>query len=75
MLGRPPKGHPRPNDVRSGQGLPAQGRGRLKKLVQHLRLATLNVGTLTGRTRKLADALRTRRVDFACMQETKWKGA
>ncbi|MGL4931832.1 MAG: endonuclease/exonuclease/phosphatase family protein, partial [Aeromonas sp.] len=66
---------PRPNDVRSAQGLPAQGRSRLKKLVQCLRLATLNIGTLTGRTRELADALNTRRVDIACMQETKWKGA
>ncbi len=48
---------PHPYDVRCGQGLPAQGQGRLKKLVQHLRLATLNIGKLTGRTRKLADAL------------------
>ncbi|VDM80452.1 unnamed protein product [Strongylus vulgaris] len=39
-----------------------------------LRLATINVGTLTGRHRELADVLRRRRVDIACIQETNWKG-
>ncbi|VDM77106.1 unnamed protein product [Strongylus vulgaris] len=38
------------------------------------RLATINVGTLTGRHRELADFLRRRRVDIARIQETKWKG-
>ncbi|KAK6746049.1 hypothetical protein RB195_012270 [Necator americanus] len=43
---------------------------------QHpVRLATLNVGTLTGRSRELADSLRKRRVDICCVQETRWKGS
>uniref|UniRef100_A0A914WAH4 Endonuclease/exonuclease/phosphatase domain-containing protein n=1 Tax=Plectus sambesii TaxID=2011161 RepID=A0A914WAH4_9BILA len=63
------------NDARSGQGLPGHGRTGLKKLVQHLRLATINVGSLTGRGRELADMLKRRRVDIACVQETKWKGS
>ncbi|KAK6742269.1 hypothetical protein RB195_009870 [Necator americanus] len=62
------------------RGLPARGRSRLKKLVCHrqqhpVRLATLNVGTLTGRSRELADSLRKRRVDISCVQETRWKGS
>ncbi|KAK6754467.1 hypothetical protein RB195_013457 [Necator americanus] len=62
------------------RGLPARGRSRPKKLVRHrqqhpVRLATLNVGTLTGRSRELADSLRKRRVDICCIQETRWKGS
>ncbi|KAK6742165.1 hypothetical protein RB195_009808 [Necator americanus] len=50
------------------------------KLVRHHqqhpeRLATLNVGTLTGRSRELAGSLRKRRVDICCVQETRWKGS
>ncbi len=65
---------PCPSDVRNMPGLPTQGRSRPKKLVP-LRLATINIGTLTGRYRELADSLMTRRVDVACVQETKWKGS
>ncbi|KAK6743228.1 hypothetical protein RB195_010468 [Necator americanus] len=53
-------------------------RSRPKKLVrqqQPVRLATLNVGTLTGRSCELADSLRKRRVDICCVQETRWKGS
>ncbi|XP_051785416.1 craniofacial development protein 2-like [Erpetoichthys calabaricus] len=70
---------PRPSVVSSGQGLPAHGRGRPKKRVQQqqqpLRLGTLNIGTMTGRSRELADTLKIRRIDIACIQETKWTGA
>ncbi|KAK6737519.1 hypothetical protein RB195_019930 [Necator americanus] len=62
------------------RGLPARGRSQPKKLVRHrqqqpVRLATLNVGTLTGRSRELADSFRKRRVDICCVQETRWKGS
>ncbi|KAK6757114.1 hypothetical protein RB195_015125 [Necator americanus] len=71
---------PRPDNVANMRGLPARGRSRPKKLVRHrqqhpVRLATLNVGTLTGRSRELADSLRKRRVDICCVQETRWKGS
>ena len=33
------------------------------------------MGTLTSRSRELADLLKRRRVDVACIQETKWSGA
>ncbi|KAK6764634.1 hypothetical protein RB195_024815 [Necator americanus] len=69
---------PRPGNVANMRGLPARGRSRPKKLVRHrqqhpVRLATLNVGTLTGRSRELADSLRKRRFDICCVQETRWK--
>ncbi|KAK6729205.1 hypothetical protein RB195_006321 [Necator americanus] len=71
---------PRPGNVANMRGLPARGRSRPKKLVRHrqqhpVRLATLNVGTLTGRSPELADSLRKRRVDICCVQETRWKGS
>ncbi|KAL0818491.1 hypothetical protein ABMA28_008946 [Loxostege sticticalis] len=69
----------RPTSVTSMQGLPDQGRVRLKTLVPDgnikVRFATLNVGTLTGRTKELADLLTRRRIDFACLQETRWQGS
>lgn len=40
-----------------------------------LRFGTINIGTMTGRSRELANTLKTRRIDIACVQETKWKGA
>ncbi|KAK6765126.1 hypothetical protein RB195_025170 [Necator americanus] len=53
---------------------PAKAKVRHRQ--QHpARLATLNVGTLIGRSRELADSLRKRRVDICCVQETRWKGS
>ncbi|XP_026746110.1 uncharacterized protein LOC113507456 [Trichoplusia ni] len=66
--------------VRSGQGLSHQnGRVRRKKRAQsvreiRLRCASWNIGTMTGRGRELADVLKRRRINVACLQETKWRG-
>ncbi|KAK6755365.1 hypothetical protein RB195_014000 [Necator americanus] len=60
------------------RGLPARRRSRPKKLVRHRQqypVRALNVGTLTGRSRELADSLRKRRVDICYVQETRWKGS
>ncbi|KAL0810913.1 hypothetical protein ABMA28_010212 [Loxostege sticticalis] len=69
----------RPTSATNGLGLSDHGRIRLKKLVpqsnQKVRFATLNVGTLTGRTKELADLFKRRRLDFICLQETKWQGS
>ncbi|VDP10808.1 unnamed protein product [Heligmosomoides polygyrus] len=54
------------------RGLPRAERPRLKTLV---RLGTLNVGTLTGRSREVADLMKRRRIQVLCLQETRWKGA
>ena len=39
-----------------------------------IRVGTLNIGTMTGRRRELADMMKQRNVDILCLQETKWKG-
>ena len=38
-----------------------------------IRVCTLNIGTMTGRGRELADMIERRNV--LCLQETKWKGS
>ncbi|KAK3555021.1 hypothetical protein QTP86_005710 [Hemibagrus guttatus] len=40
-----------------------------------LRIGTLNVGTVTGKGRELADVMERRKVDILCVQETRWKGS
>uniref|UniRef100_A0A7I4XTQ0 Endo/exonuclease/phosphatase domain-containing protein n=1 Tax=Haemonchus contortus TaxID=6289 RepID=A0A7I4XTQ0_HAECO len=61
------------------RGSPVQGRHRgATRLVQKsrnvwkTRVATLDVGTLTGRSYELAEALERRRIDFCVVQETRW---
>ena len=51
---------PRLTSVRNGDGLPGFGRSRLKKLVR-VRVGTLNVGSMTGRGRELADLMERRK--------------
>lgn len=38
-----------------------------------MRVGTLNVGTMKGKGRELADMMERRKVDILCVQETKWK--
>ncbi|KAK3542975.1 hypothetical protein QTP70_008094, partial [Hemibagrus guttatus] len=40
-----------------------------------LRIGTLNVGTMTGKGRELAEMMERRKVDILCVQETRWKGS
>ena len=40
-----------------------------------IRVGALNIGTMTGRGRELADMMERRNVDILCLQETKWKGS
>ncbi|KAK3524649.1 hypothetical protein QTP70_035012 [Hemibagrus guttatus] len=40
-----------------------------------LGIGTLNVGTMTGKGRELADMMERRKVDILCVQETRWKGS
>ncbi|XP_023220772.1 uncharacterized protein LOC111622591 [Centruroides sculpturatus] len=61
-------------------GLPNQGHVQIKKLVQKekrkktsIRIGTLNVGTLNGKSRELVDLIQ-RRVNILCLQETRWRG-
>lgn len=61
----------------SGQGLlHHSGRVQRKKQAREIRLryTSWNIGTMTGRAKELADVLKRRRINVACLQETKWKG-
>ena len=40
-----------------------------------IRVGTLNIGTMTGRGREMANMMERRNVDILCLQETKWKGS
>ena len=40
-----------------------------------VKVGTLNVDTMTGKGRELADMMLKRKVDILCVQETKWKGS
>ena len=45
-----------------------------KEIRSLVRLGILNIGTMTGKRRELADLMERRNVDILCLQETKWKG-
>ncbi|ESN91897.1 hypothetical protein HELRODRAFT_181953 [Helobdella robusta] len=71
-----------PQQALSGQGVPripgkyAIAEGCCKKIQNGpsmvLRLGTLNVGSVTGRSMEIAEMLE-RRIDICCLQETRWK--
>jgi hypothetical protein len=39
-----------------------------------LRIGTANVGTMRGRSGEVVEMAKRRRLDFCCLQETRWKG-
>ncbi|XP_067137277.1 uncharacterized protein [Centruroides vittatus] len=39
-----------------------------------IRIGTLNIGTLNGKSRELVDLMQRKRVNILCLQETRWKG-
>lgn len=39
-----------------------------------MRLGSLNVGTMTGRSAEVVDMLMRRKVNVGCVQEIRWKG-
>ena len=72
----------RPRSATNRQGLPPGGRRRLKKLVQgrgrrlsKSKLASLNVGSMTGRSGEIVQLMRKKSLQVLCVQETKWKGS
>ena len=40
-----------------------------------LRVGTLNVGSMTGKSSEIVDMMDRRKVDILCVQVTKWKGS
>jgi len=57
--------HGRVNDYLRADGL-RKGWG--------FRVGTWNVDSLTGRAGEVVEAMSDRKVDVACIQETRWKG-
>lgn len=41
--------------------------------IEHLRSITWNIESLTGKSKELAEVMKRRNIDVACLQETKWK--
>ena len=39
-----------------------------------VRVCTINVGTMKGRSREVVEMMARRRVDICCVQETQYKG-
>ena len=54
---------------RPGQGVRPAG-----KDVCNLRIGTLNVGTMSGRSNEIIEMLTRRKIDICCAQETRWRG-
>ena len=63
----------RPKSV-AQRGLPHQEWMWPKRQAQQLRFGTLNVGSMTGRGRAIADLMKERKMDVLCVQETRWTG-
>ena len=63
---------PRRTAAISERRLPCSGRARLKKIAQ--RVGSLNVGSMTGRSREVADVMKRRKINILCVQETRWHG-
>ncbi|XP_019237909.1 PREDICTED: craniofacial development protein 2-like [Nicotiana attenuata] len=58
----------------SGGGTgPKWGKGN--KIAYRLRIGSWNIGTLSGKFLELAKILQKRRVNIACVQETRWVGS
>ncbi|ESN90233.1 hypothetical protein HELRODRAFT_182739 [Helobdella robusta] len=83
MIGPGKTTAPSPQQALSGQGVPripgkyAIAEGCCRKIQNGpsmvLRLGTLNVGSLTGRSMEITEMLECRRIDICCLQETQWK--
>ncbi|KAL5161290.1 LINE-1 retrotransposable element ORF2 protein [Glycine soja] len=64
--------HRRPDVVKSKQGFPHfRERVWVKKLVHDRRIL---FGTLTGKSMEIVDVMVRRKINFMCLQETKWTG-
>ena len=73
--------------ARNGLRLPYHEQIRLKMVAQRrrrrdnegkgktIRIAILNVGSMTGRRQEVVDFMKRRKINIMCVQETKWKGS
>ncbi|XP_019227380.1 PREDICTED: craniofacial development protein 2-like [Nicotiana attenuata] len=58
---------------RVGLGVGSRG-GKGGKKASRLRVGSWNIGTLTGKSIELGKILQKRKINIACVQETRWKG-
>ncbi|XP_063594374.1 craniofacial development protein 2-like [Penaeus indicus] len=56
------------------QRVPSAQRRRLKKRVGEWRCATWNIGTMTGRSREIAETMKQRKEKILYVQEVRWRG-
>ena len=64
------------NKTRKREGKPVKKQREAWKGRRSLiRMGTLNIGTMTGSRRELAERMEQRDVDILCLQETMWKGS
>ena len=49
-------------------------RGNEQVPINNLRIASLNVGTMKGRSLEVVETLERRSIDICCVQETRWRG-
>lgn len=49
--------------------------GTRERAKEKIRVGSWNVGSLTGRSGEVVEALYRRKVDICCLQETRWKGS
>jgi len=54
---------------------PGGNRVRRRSKLVNVRLASWNIGSLTGKSIELVKILHRRRISIACIQETRWVGA
>ena len=43
--------------------------------MKEMKVGMLNIGTMTGSGREVADMMERRELSVLCVQETRWKGA
>ena len=60
---------PSPRQTLSGQGV------RRISGFQYCKIASINVGTMIGRSREIIDILVRRKIQICCIQETRYKGS
>ena len=63
-----------PMRKRGGKHVRDTQKRRMRRKME-VKVGTLNVGTMTGKGRELAEMMVKRKVDIICVQETKWKGS
>jgi hypothetical protein len=64
----------RPLGRGGGKAIPAVNLRNPCRGSVRVRVGTVNVGTMSRRSMEVADVSARRRLDFCCLQETRWKG-